>query len=50
MSQLDVAELEPNENDKEQENSSGADKQPSKVKSDFPTPINEVLVRFSRVL
>jgi hypothetical protein len=48
--QLDVTELESDEDDKEEENSSGADKKPSEVEGDLATPFDEGLVRSIRVL
>jgi hypothetical protein len=48
MPQLDVAELESNENDKEEDNCSRTDKQPSEVEGDFATPIDEGAVRSFR--
>jgi hypothetical protein len=41
VTQLNVAELQSDEDDKEEENSSGADKQPSEVEGDLATPIDE---------
>jgi hypothetical protein len=43
--QLDFAEPESDEDDKEEENSSGADKQPSEVEGDLATPSDEGVVR-----
>jgi hypothetical protein len=48
--QLDVTKLESDEDDKEEENSPGADKQPSEVERDLSTPFDEGLVRSFRVL
>jgi hypothetical protein len=48
--QFDVAELESDEDDEKEEDSSGADKEPSEVECDLATPIDEGAVRAFRVL
>jgi hypothetical protein len=47
---LNVAELEADNEDKEEEDSSAADEEPSKVEGDISTPTNEFFVRPYRVL
>jgi hypothetical protein len=48
--QLDVAELESDEDDKEEEDSSATDEEPREVEGDLATPIDEGGVRAFRVL
>jgi hypothetical protein len=48
--QLDVVKLNSDEDDKQEEDSSGADKEPSEVEGDLATPIDEGAVRSLRVL
>jgi hypothetical protein len=49
MPQLNVAELDSDKDDKQEEDSSGADKKPSEVEGNLGTPIDEGLVRSFRV-
>jgi hypothetical protein len=50
VTQLDVAELDSDKDDKKEENGSGSDKEPSEVEGDLAAPINESTVRSFRVL
>jgi hypothetical protein len=50
MPQLNVAELNSDEDDKKEEDSSASDKEPCEVEGDLATPIDEGAVRAFRVL